>query len=255
MEIQTLLITQARLGSTRLPGKVLKQINGTPLLKIHLDRLKKSQRVSEIVVATTILSSDDIIYDNALKWGYKAFRGSDQDVLDRYYKAAKEFNPQWIVRVTSDCPLLDPNLLDEVITFVQNSGADYGANILIESFPDGQDIEVFTFAALEKAWKEANKEFEREHVTPFIRNNSTFNGGSLFASVNYPCPSDFSKIRMTVDEPKDLLAIKEIIESLGVEKSWIEYTNYIIKNNLMSINGDIVRNEGYIRSVKNEKNG
>src|SRR5688500_18994964 len=132
----TLLITQARMGSTRLPGKVLKQINGEPLLKIHLDRLKQSKMISEIVVATTELQTDEIIYKSALNWGFKSFRGSEKDVLDRYYKASKQFNPTWVVRVTSDCPLIDPFLMDEIITFVQKNGFDYGTNTFVENFPD-----------------------------------------------------------------------------------------------------------------------
>ncbi|BFM42313.1 glycosyltransferase family protein [Flavobacterium sp. CFS9] len=252
MEIKTILITQARLGSTRLPGKVLKEINGESLLQIHLDRLKKSSKVSKIIVATTIVDADAIIYNKAREWGYESFRGSESDVLDRFYQSVKIDKPDWIVRVTSDCPLIDPNLVDKVISFVQENDKDYGSNILIENFPDGQDIEVFKFSALEKAWKEAKLLSEREHVTPYIRNNSDFNGGHLFSSINYACNSDFSNIRMTVDEKRDFDLIEILVKELGTDKSWSEYTNYIIENDLTRINGEIIRNEGLLKSLKKD---
>mgnify|MGYP006213387575 CR=1 FL=1 len=133
MVTNTILITQARSGSTRLPGKVLKEINGKSLLQIHLDRLKKSRLISEIIVATTTNNEDEIIFNKTLEWGFSAFRGSETDVLDRFYQAAKDKKADWIVRVTSDCPLIDPILVDKVIDFVQVSNKDYGANILIEN--------------------------------------------------------------------------------------------------------------------------
>lgn len=252
MELKTILITQARTGSTRLPGKVLKEIGGRSLLQIHLDRLKKCKNISEIIVATTVNEEDNVIFDKATEWGYTASRGSESDVLDRFYQAVKDKNPEWIVRVTSDCPLIDPILVDEVITFAQENDKDYGANILVENFPDGQDIEVFKFSALEKAWKDANLQSEREHVTPYIRNNSDYKGGTLFSAVNYPCESNFSKIRMTVDESKDFDLIEILIDKLGVEKSWLEYTNYIIDNDLDKVNDQIIRNEGLLKSLKND---
>jgi spore coat polysaccharide biosynthesis protein SpsF len=252
MELKTILITQARTGSTRLPGKVLKEIGGKSLLQIHLDRLKNSKNISEIIVATTVCEEDNVIFEKAIEWGFSASRGSESDVLDRFYQAVKDKNPEWIVRVTSDCPLIDPVLVDEVITFVQENDKDYGANILVENFPDGQDIEIFKFSALEKAWKEAVLESEREHVTPYIRNNSDYKGGSLFSAINYPCESDFSKIRMTVDESRDFDLIEILIHKLGVEKSWLEYTNYIINNDLAKLNDQIIRNEGLLKSLKND---
>lgn len=252
MVSNTILITQARTGSTRLPGKVLKEINGKSLLQIHLDRLKKCKSVSEIIVATTTNSEDQIIFDKAIEWGFISSRGSESDVLDRFYQAVKDKNADWIVRVTSDCPLIDPVLVDNVIDFVHSNNKDYGANILIENFPDGQDIEVFKFSALEEAWKNAKLLSEREHVTPYIRNNTDVKGGNLFSAINYPCDFDFSKIRMTVDEIRDFELIKILINDLGTDKSWLEYTNYIIQNNLTEINDSIIRNEGLLKSLKND---
>lgn len=253
MEIKTILITQARTGSTRLPGKVLKEIGGRSLLQIHLDRLKKCLKVSEIIVATTNKEEDSEIYNKAIEWGFVASRGSESDVLDRFYQAVKDKKADWIVRVTSDCPLIDSSLVDKVISYVQDNDKDYGSNVLIENFPDGQDVEVFKFSALETAWKNAELLSEREHVTPYIRNNSDYKGGALFTAINYPCESDFSKIRMTVDESNDFELIEILVNKLGIEKSWMEYTSYIIENNLTKINDQIIRNEGLLKSLKNDK--
>ncbi|MEQ8217963.1 MAG: glycosyltransferase family protein [Arenibacter sp.] len=253
MELKTVLVTQARSGSTRLPGKVLKEVGGKSLLQIHLERLIKCANISEIIVATTVKDEDSIIYDKAIEWGFNASRGSELDVLDRFYQAVKDINADWIVRVTSDCPLLDPVLVDEVITFVQENDVDYCSNGLTEQFPDGQDIEVFKFSALEIAWKNAKLKSEREHVTPYIRNNSDNKGEDLFNTINYPCEKDYSKIRMTVDEPRDFDLIELLINKLGIDKTWLEYTNYIIENNLTKINDQIIRNEGLLKSLKEDK--
>jgi spore coat polysaccharide biosynthesis protein SpsF (cytidylyltransferase family) len=252
MEIKTILITQARTGSTRLPGKVLMEVNNTPLLKIHLDRLSKSKNVDKIIVATTINEEDDEIEKIGKKWGYEVYRGSENDVLDRFYQAVKNIKPNWVVRVTSDCPLIDPLLLDKVIEITKAENKDYGSNVIDETFPDGQDVEVFKFSALEKAWNEANKLSEREHVTPFIRNNSDLKSGNLFSSLSYKNNTDYSNIRMTVDEQKDFELINKIISDLGSEQSWLYYTEYIIKNDLANINSNIIRNEGYLKSLKKD---
>jgi spore coat polysaccharide biosynthesis protein SpsF (cytidylyltransferase family) len=200
-------------------------------------------------VATTTSSGDDIILKYAENWQFKVFRGSEDDVLDRYYQAVKDYQPDWVVRVTSDCPLLDPALVDKVIEFAQKNGVDYCSNTLIEQFPDGQDVEVFTFTALERAWKESKKLSEREHVTPYIKNNSSFFGQNSFNAINYPAPADYSDIRMTVDEDRDLKLMEHLISKLGFEKSWIEYTDYIIEHKLFDINKGIIRNEGLLKSL------
>ena len=174
MEVKTSLITQARSGSTRLPGKILKKINDESLLEIHLKRLNKCNNVSNIIVATTDKPEDKVIYDYAIDWGFNSFRGSESDVLDRFYQAVRKEKPDWIVRVTSDCPLIDPILVDKLINFAHDNNTDYCSNTLVENYPDGQDIEVFKFSALEAAWKNANLSSDREHVTPYIRNNSDF---------------------------------------------------------------------------------
>ena len=251
-KLTTILITQARIGSTRLPGKVLKKIGHKTLLQIHLERLCKCKSITDIIVATTTKDEDKIIYENSLFLGFNAFKGSENDVLDRFYQAVKNIKPDWIVRVTSDCPLIDPVLVDKVVNFVRENNKDYGSNILIENFPDGQDVEVFKFSVLENAWNNATLQSDREHVTTFIRKNSDFNGGNIFSAINFPCHENFSDIRMTVDEKVDFDMISILINNLGVDKSWIEYTNHIIENKLYKINNSIIRNEGLLKSIKND---
>lgn len=249
---KTVLITQARTGSSRLPNKVLKEINGKSILQIHLERLKKCKSVSEIIVATTNKHEDQIIFDKSIEWGFGTYRGSEKDVLDRFYNAVKDKKADWIVRVTSDCPLIDPILVDKVVNFVQGCNKDYGSNTLIENYPDGQDIEVFKFSALEAAWKNAKLVSELEHVTPYIKNNSDFKGGTFFSAINFPCDSDYSKIRMTVDETQDFELISVLVNDLGTDKTWLEYTNYMIIKDLVKINDTITRNEGLLKSLKND---
>jgi spore coat polysaccharide biosynthesis protein SpsF (cytidylyltransferase family) len=253
MELSILLITQARLGSTRLPGKILKSVGGKSLLEIHLSRLIKSRLITDFLVATTTNEEDAEIYDLSLKLNYKAYRGSEEDVLDRFYQAAREIQPDWVVRVTSDCPLIDAKLVDSVIKMAIDEKADYCSNTLIEEFPDGQDTEVFTFEALEYTWMNAKKTSEREHVTPYMKNNSSFHGKNLFKGVHYPGEKDYSNIRMTVDEPEDLEMMRKLVSDLGTDRSWQEYTDYMIEQNLTSMNEGIIRNEGYIKSVKKDE--
>lgn len=253
--VKTLLITQARTGSTRLPGKVLLKVGGKELLNIHLERLSKCEKVDHIIVATTKEFEDNVIADLCADWGMEVFRGDVEDVLDRFYKAAKGLEPEWVVRVTSDCPLVDPYLIDALIALAQVNDVDYCSNGIIENFPDGQDIEVFKFSALTVAWREAKLKSDREHVTPFIRKNASCSGGELFTAVNFPCVYDYSAVRMTVDEPKDFELIERLISELGVNESWLDYTDHIIKNKLSDINSHILRNEGFLRSLKKDKNG
>lgn len=246
------MITQARTGSNRLPGKVLKEIHGKTLLQIHLERLSHCKNIDHLIVATTTSEEDEKIYNFAKDRGFKSYRGSEDDVLDRFYQAAKPLKPDWIVRVTSDCPLLDPDLVDHVIDFARKKGVDYASNTIEANYPDGQDIEVFTFSALKKAWDHAQKSSEREHVTPYIRNHSDMMGGELFTAANFPSEQDYSKIRMTVDEPEDFELIKKLIHKLGTDRTWKEYTDYIIEHNLGSMNQSIQRNEGYLKSLKED---
>ncbi|HFQ80024.1 MAG TPA: acylneuraminate cytidylyltransferase, partial [Desulfobacterales bacterium] len=163
-------IIQARMGSTRLPGKVMKHLTGKTVLQHVIDRVASARLLDEVIVATTISPQDDIIVTEAQKAGAKIFRGSEDDVLARYYHAAKTYKAEIIVRVTSDCPLFDPQILDEMLGIFLKENAngfnlDYMSNSLQPTFPRGLDAEIFTMRVLTKTFHEADKDYEREHVT------------------------------------------------------------------------------------------
>jgi len=246
------IVTQARIGSSRFPAKVLQPLGNGSLLSTHLERLKQSRLADEIIVATTDEEEAYKITDIATQAGVQSHKGSLNDVLDRFYQASKEYRPDYVVRVTSDCPLIDPQLVDKVIEYTIEHGLDYASNVLKEEFPDGQDVEVFTFHALEKAWNDAVLQTEREHVTPYIRNHSSYNGGKLFKSGNYDAPDNYNHIRMTVDEPVDLETVRELIRVMGTDKDWLTYTKYVIENADHFANQKIIRNEGLLKSIKQD---
>jgi spore coat polysaccharide biosynthesis protein SpsF (cytidylyltransferase family) len=244
--MNALVISQARMGSKRLPNKVLMEINGKSLLKIHVERISKSKQANKHIIATTINKEDDAIENWCNENKITCFRGNSQDVLDRYYQCAKLYNPLYIVRLTADCPLIDAQLVDEVILFAKKNNLDYASNTLVENFPDGEDVEIMTLNALEAAWEKANIEYMREHVTPFIRENGTFSGGSLFKTDNYSCHKNYGNVRLTVDEPADFEVIKELIKKEGIEAGWETYAlSYINNNSINSVNSNIARNEGF----------
>lgn len=251
--MKVVVVTQARLGSTRLPQKVIKEIKGKTLLQIHIDRIKQATFVNDIIVATTDNTEDNIICELSSKMNVKCFRGSVNDVLDRFYQSVKSEKPDYIVRLTSDCPLIDPILLDEVIQTAILKKVDYYANVIEELYPDGQDIEIFTFDALEKAWNDATLTSDREHVTPYIRNNSSYKGGNLFSSDNHGLEQSYNSVRLTVDEQKDFEVISILIDKLGADKSWLEYAEkYKNDIEIKKLNEHITRNEGYIKSLKED---
>ena len=247
-------VTQARVSSTRLPNKVLIKIKGQTLLNLHVNRIKKSKRINSIIVATTKNNEDDIIKQETDKLNVTCFRGESDDVLDRYYMAVKKNPPDYIVRLTSDCPLIDGELIDSVIKKTIDSRVDYCSNTLIESFPDGQDIEVFTFQALKKSWEESILKSDREHVTPFIKKNSNFYNKKKFKVVNFHSNNiKYYRVRMTVDEKEDLMVIKNLVNKLGTENNWKTYSELYLNNySINKINSHIIRNEGYSKSLKED---
>ncbi|ELR70587.1 3-deoxy-manno-octulosonate cytidylyltransferase [Fulvivirga imtechensis AK7] len=251
--MRIIAITQARYGSTRLPGKVLKEVKGATLLEIHLKRILRAKKIDDVIVATTNEPEADKISKIAAANHVEVYQGSTDDVLDRFYNAARVMRADWVVRLTSDCPLIDPELIDLVIEKTLEAKADYGTNTFENLFPDGQDIEVFSFESLKMAWEDAKLQSEMEHVTPYIRKNTNIEGGKLFKGFSYKCGTDYSKVRMTVDEPADLRLTEVLIGQLGVDQTWLKYTEYILENDLGSINASILRNEGYIKSLKNDK--
>ncbi len=248
-----IIITQARLGSKRLPNKILLKIKDESILSIHLNRLKKSKLSNKIILATTFEKNINTVLKIAKEKEIEIFQGSAENVLDRFYNAAKIYSPNYVVRVTSDCPLIDPILIDEIINYSSTNELDYVSNTLLQNFPDGQDIEVFKFKALEFAYKKARLNSEKEHVTPFIIKNSTYKGGKIFRSSTFRDNVDFGKVRMTLDTEKDYESLIKLIKKLGKEASWEEYANYYIQNLNMFNNKNIVRNEGYLNSLKKDK--
>lgn len=246
-------ITQARTGSSRLPEKVLKKVNNQTLLEIHLNRIKKSRLISDLIVATTVAAADDAIVKLANNLNVRYSRGSEENVLDRFFQAAKDLQPDYVVRLTSDCPLIDSDLIDKVIKYTIENNIDYCSNTINPTYPDGQDIEVFKFSALEKAWKEATLKSDLEHVTPFIWRNSSFNNGALFKSHSFEEGFDYAEIRMTVDELNDFTLIKELIEKKGIDSNWADYVEFLIANpKILAINSNFKRNEGFFKSLEKD---
>ncbi len=252
--MQVAAITQARIGSSRLPGKILREINGISLLEIHLQRIKTAVTIDRLIVATTLEPGIEPALRIADKNGVEYFQGSTHDVLDRFYQAAKLVRPEYVVRLTADCPLIDPRLIDKVVRFTRKRQLDYCSNTLEENYPDGQDVEVFHFSALEKAWREAVLPSDREHVTPFIRKNSDYMGGTMFKAANFNDGAQLGGLRMTVDEQRDLDLITELVTQLGTGASMEAYAEFLQAHpGVRSINSDIQRNEGYQKSLDNDQ--
>jgi spore coat polysaccharide biosynthesis protein SpsF len=243
-------IIQARMNSTRLPNKVMAEISGHSLLYYVCYRARKAVTVNDTVVATTTHVSDNAIAEFCRQEGIPCFRGSEEDVLDRYYQAAKVFGADVIVRLTADCPLLDPAVIDRVVGVFRAGDYDYVSNTIEVSYPDGLDAEVMKYTTLERAWREACLKSEREHVTSYIWKHP-----ELFRVMNVKNEVDYSTIRWTVDEPEDLAFIQQIYEHFGSppECSWQEVISFLRENpRLASINDAFQRNEGYAKSLREE---
>ena len=252
--MRIIAITQARIGSTRFPNKILKKIGNKTILDIHLNRVLKSKRISKLIVATTFEEGVEQILEIANNNNVAYYQGDTNNVLDRYYQAASKENPDFVVRLTSDCPLIDATLIDEVIEYAVKNDLDYCSNCLVENYPDGQDIEIFKFSALKKTWLEAVLPSEKEHVSSYIYKNSTFKNNTMFKAKNYSNISEnYKNIRLTVDEKPDFEVVKTLVKNLGIDATWQEYTNYYIENNIAKLNANIIRNEGYLKSLKKDK--
>lgn len=245
-------ILQARMSSTRLPGKVLADIVGKPMLQHILTRLACAQSLNGIVVATTTDLADDAIATFCEHAGVICFRGSNADVLDRYYNAACRLSIRTIVRITADCPLLDPEIIDRTVELFRTEPYDYVSTTCLErTWPDGLDVEVFSIQALEKAWREADWQSEREHVTPFIwKHPERFRLGQL------QCDRDLSDLRWTVDDPRDLEFVRTVYTLLPENPTYLmaEVLAILAANpELRTMNADIECNEGYRKSLMQDK--
>jgi len=212
--MNTVAIIQARMGSSRLPAKVFMDISGKPMLLHVIERLRHSALITAITVATTINKQDDVIGDLCRKHDVGCYRGSETDVLDRYYRAAKFWKAESVVRICSDCPLIDPTLTDRVIGVYKENRKKYvGASTIIKrTFPRGLDAEVFSFSVLEEVWRNSDKTYQREHVTPYI-----YEHPQAFAMASIESESDLSYLRWTVDTEEDLCFIRQVYERLYKE--------------------------------------
>lgn len=229
------------MGSTRFPGKVLKPLGDSTLIGFLLARLSRCTALDRIVLATTDTHADDPLAEHVKGLSYEVFRGSEKDVLDRYYQAALLHKPQVVVRITGDCPLIDPSLVEQVLVALETSGAEYAANNNPPSFPDGLDVEAFRFSALERAWREGRSTYQREHVTPFLRDPSNCR------SVNVSNVTDESSGRWTVDDPEDYEVVRSVVRQFRGKTNfdWKEILD-LQKSNpaLFEANRGTTRNEG-----------
>lgn len=244
---------QARIGSTRLPRKVLQDIGGRPMLARVVERARQVPGASRVLVATTTEAQDAVIMDMAAALGVEIVAGSETDVLDRYYQAARRFRADVVVRVTADCPMLDPAVSGRVIARILEGGVDYVTNCQPPTYPDGLDTEAVVFSALECAWREATLMSDREHVTPFIwKRPESFRTARL---LNAP---DLSAHRWTVDDERDMAFVREVYGRLlplrGPCFGMAEVLALLEREpGLRAINADIARNEGYATSLAKEE--
>lgn len=242
-------IIQARMGSTRLPGKVLEELEaGKTCLEYVIQQLEDVFDIKNIVIATTFLEEDDVIEKFCVERGINVFRGEPKNVLDRYYNCAKEFSIQNIVRITSDCPLIDPKIVLELIKKMKTGEFDYVSNVLNRTFPIGLDTEIFTFHALEQSWKVAQLQSEKEHVTPFIKKNP-----KSFKQYNLESDKNKSNIRVTLDVPEDLMLIRNIVSKISnrpiLYKDLMEL--FEREPEILAINKNI-KHDGYERSLRED---
>jgi len=226
-------IIQARMGSTRLPGKVLEDIGGKTMLACVVRRTQRATLVDKIVVATTMEPADDAIVAECKHLGAAVFRGSESDVLDRYYRAAEVYEADTIVRITADCPLIDPGIIDHVVRAFLEERPDYASNTtLTKTYPHGLDVEVMTMAALAFAWQEARKPYQRAHVTVYIYENPW-----LFQLLAVPGEIGYGHCRWTVDTPEDLAFVREVYARLDDDFAWHDVLQILAQEpQLMELN-------------------
>ncbi|NJN96690.1 MAG: NTP transferase domain-containing protein [Anaerolineales bacterium] len=248
--MKTVAIVQARMASTRLPGKVLAEIAGQPMLYHVIQRTQQTKNLDLVVVATSTNQADDAIAQFCQTANLPFFRGSENDVLDRYYQTAHHFEADTIVRLTADCPLLDPEVIAKVVQTFQVGAFDYVSNTLKCTYPDGLDTEVFSLTALTQAWQEALLNSEREHVTPYIWKNPT-----KFRLGNVVGERDLSALRWTIDEPQDLAFVRAVYEHLGSDSFGMAAILNLLETHphLSETNAAFERNEGYQKSLREDK--
>jgi spore coat polysaccharide biosynthesis protein SpsF len=235
-------IIQARMSSTRLPGKVLQDLGGRPVLDRMIERVKRAKKVTETVVATTTDPLDMPIVELCQRLRTPVFRGSLPDVLDRYYQCAMSYRADYVVRLTGDCPLIDPELIDQVVKTLLDNPVDFTCNRLpppfARTFPIGLDVEACTFEALENAWKNATAKHDREHVMPYL-----YEVPGRFRIIQLQNDVDYGSLRWTLDTPEDLELLREVIKRLGGRNdySWKDVLALFLQDpELAKINGEVI---------------
>ena len=234
-------IVQARMGSTRLPDKVMKIVAGRPMIEVLLERLSRAKEVDEIVLATSVEPRNERLVQHVRDLGYRCVQGSEDDVLSRFLEAATQSNADTVIRITGDCPLVDPVLVDEAVRRYRAAGADYFSNVAPPTYPDGLDIEVFSIAALKRSARETDKPFDHEHVTPYLRESGRFTTDGMQHT------RDLSGLRWTVDEPADLDVSRRVFEHFAPDLhfGWQQVLELQHERpDLFKANQTLIRNEG-----------
>ena len=240
------------MSSSRLPGKVMKPVLGRPMIERQIERLLRSKRIDQLIVATSNDQENTVLETLCKRIGIFCFRGSLENVLDRFYQAAKNFKPEHIIRLTGDCPLADPAIIDELVDFYQERQCDYASNCQKPTLPDGLDAEIFSLAVLEETWKEAILPSHLEHVTSYIRAHP-----KRYRIGHYKYHRDLSYMRWTVDEYEDLKFVRKVYEKLYPSNPEFKTEDVVAllerEPKLLEINRYFKRNDGMKKSVEKDK--
>ena len=247
--MRTIAIVQARMQSTRLPGKVLEHIAGKAMVHHVVDRVLGAESVDEAVVATTTDSDDDVLYQYCVAHGIACYRGSVSDVIDRYCQAAREHQADDIVRVTADCPLLDPDVVEKVVRVFHAGHWDYVSNVLEPTYPDGLDVEAFSFSLLEQLWREVEMPSEREHVTLHVRLHP-----EKWRQANVRHTENLGQLRWTVDHPQDLEFVRLVYQYLQSERFGLSEVMELVRSlpELAQLNESIARDLSALEAMRED---
>lgn len=243
---------QARTSSTRFPGKVLRPISGKAMLELEIERIRACQTIDRVIIVTSVSPEDQQIVELCKRIGVDVFCGSMENVLDRFYQAAIKFKPDHIVRLTGDCPLIDAQVVDDMVRLYLEKKCDYGTNCMPPTYPDGLDAEIFSFKVLQEAWKEASLPSHLEHISLFFEEQP-----QRFKIENLACDRDLSALRWTVDEPEDFEFVRAVFENFYRKKPLFSMDDVLSlmekKPELALLNKRFTRNEGLLKSKEKDK--
>ena len=252
---RTVAIIQARLNSSRLPGKVLYELSGRPVLALQIERVRQTKDIDEVIVATGDYARNAALVEIASSLGISVFAGPEDDVLARYALAARRYRADIVVRLTGDCPFADPKVIGSVITELKAGALDYCTNVHPPTWPDGLDVSVFTRDALEMAHKEARLPSEREHVVTWMWKHSTLEGGEPLRGGNVPCPEDLSCARWTLDYPSDYRMLRAVAAEIGPDAiasaGWRDICGILARRpDIAAMNSEVERDAGLAKSLE-----